>query len=84
MVLVGLLDPVLTLHSGVAVRKQLNILCSYGGRYSDLEACLDLIAAGIVKPQVVTGNMADFPKILDELHAGKVKSRIALIPEGVE
>ncbi len=84
VVLVGLLSWTLTLHSYVAVRKRLSILCSYGATYADLEACLDLIAKGVITPQVVTGSMADFPKVLEELHAGKVKSRIALVPEGME
>lgn len=84
VVLVGLLDPNLTLNSMVAVCKQLDILCSYGGTYADLEASLDLIAKGVITPQVVTGSMANFPSILEDLHAGKVKSRIALVPEGME
>lgn len=82
--LVGLLDPNLTLNSSIAVRKQLDILCSYGGTYSDLEACLDLIARGVISPQVESGTMADFQQVLADLDVGNVKSRIALVPEGLE
>lgn len=46
----------------------------------DLKECLELIAQGVVKPQVETGSLDDFDKVLQDLHAGKVKSRIALIP----
>lgn len=83
VVLVGLLDPNISFHSVNAVRKQLNILCGYGGTYSDIEASLDLIAKGVIKPQVETGSLADFQRILADLHAGKIKSRIALVPEGL-
>lgn len=83
VVLVGLLDPNLSFHSVNAVRKQLNILCSYGGTYSDVRASLDLVAKGVIRPQVETGNLAEFPKVLADLHAGKIKSRIALVPEGL-
>ncbi|OQV01156.1 Alcohol dehydrogenase GroES-like domain-containing protein isoform 2 [Cladophialophora immunda] len=84
VVLVGLLHGELTLPSFVAVRKQLDILCSYGGTVEDLVASLDLISQGIITPQVETGSMADFPHILEDLHAGKIKSRIALVPEDLQ
>jgi len=82
--MVGLLSPELTFRTATIVRKQLNILGSYGGTCSDIEACLDLIANGVLVPQVTTASMRDFPTILDDLHNGKVKSRIALIPEGMD
>ena len=48
---------------------------------TDLKECLKLIASGDLKPQVETGKLDDFPKALDDLHHGRVKSRIALVPE---
>lgn len=81
--LIGLLNPNLSFHSVEAVRKQLNILCSYGGTHGDLQASLDLVARGVIQPQVETGSLADFPQVLADLHAGKIKSRIALVPEGL-
>ncbi|KAK5424743.1 hypothetical protein LTR83_000333 [Exophiala xenobiotica] len=84
VVLVGLLNPAISFNSLPAVTKQIDILCSYGGTSSDLEASLDLIAKGVITPQVETGSMKDFPQILDDLHNGKIKSRIALVPEGIE
>ena len=66
------------------MRKQLNVLGTYGGTCTDIEACLDLIAKGVLVPQVTTASMRDFPTILDDLHEGKVKSRIAMLPEGME
>lgn len=47
---------------------------------SDLKECLTLISNGKLRPQVETGKLDDFPHILEDLHAGKVKSRIALRP----
>jgi propanol-preferring alcohol dehydrogenase len=77
---VGLLGPELVLMNSLAVRKKLTILCSYGGIYEDVADCLNLISEGKLKPQVETGNMDDFPSVLERLHEGNIKSRIALIP----
>lgn len=46
----------------------------------DLKQCLKLIGSGDLKPQVVNGTLADFPQALDDLHHGKVRGRIALVP----
>lgn len=77
---VGLLGPELILMNSLAVRKKLTILCSYGGIYEDVVDCLSLISKGKLRPQVETGNLNDFPSVLERLHEGKIKSRIALIP----
>jgi propanol-preferring alcohol dehydrogenase len=84
VVVVGLLSPELSFRGPAVVRKQISILGSYGGTCSDIEACLDLIAKGKLVPQVTTGSLKDFPQLLEDLHEGKIKSRIALIPEGME
>ena len=81
VVLVGLLAPQVSINSFLAVRKHLSILCSYGGTMDDLKQCLTLISEGKLKPQVVTGKLDEFPQVLEDLHAGKVKSRIALRPD---
>ena len=46
----------------------------------DLKQCLKLIASGDLRPQVVNGKLIEFPKALDDLHHGRVRSRIALVP----
>lgn len=81
IVVVGLLSPELSLPTSKLVRKQLSSLGSYAGTISDLEACLDLISKGHIVPQVSEGSMRDFPTILEDLHLGKFKGRIVLIPE---
>jgi len=79
--MVGLLSPELTIKNFVVVRKKLSMLASYGGTHEDLQECLDLIARGVVTPQVEKGSLEDFPKVLADLHNGKIKSRIALVPK---
>lgn len=79
-VLVGLLAPEITLPTILVVRKHLQILCSYGGTMDDLKACLDLISKGQLKPQVEKGDLDKFADVLDDLHHGKIRSRIALVP----
>lgn len=44
---------------------------------------MELISKGVLTPRVETGHLKDFAQKLTELHEGKVKSRIALIPESV-
>lgn len=80
LVQVGLLAPEISINNFLAVRKHLSILCSYGGTMGDLQACLDLVARAKLRPQVELGKMSDFARIMEDLHAGKIKSRIALEP----
>lgn len=81
VVVVGLLGPELSFLTSKVVRKQLSVLGSYAGTISDVEACLDLIAKGQLVPQVGEATMKDFPAILEDLHHGKFKGRIVLVPE---
>jgi alcohol dehydrogenase, propanol-preferring len=78
---VGLLAPELTMYSLIAVPKHLKILTSFGGNREELRASLDLIARGVITPQVDTAPLSDLAKVLHDLHDGKIKSRIALVPE---
>jgi propanol-preferring alcohol dehydrogenase len=81
LVQVGLLGAELTINNILCMRKKLSILCSYGGKMEDLEDGLDLVHKGVLKPQVETGDLDDFPEVLERLHHGMIKSRIALIPK---
>jgi len=73
-----------TLQTSTAIFKHIDILGSYGGTVEDTKASLDLIAKGVITPQVEVDSMANLPQVLHDLHAGKIKSRVALIPEGME
>jgi propanol-preferring alcohol dehydrogenase len=77
---VGHFAPEITIDTFLCARKHLSILWSYGGNLKELKKCLTLISEGRLRPQVVKGNMDDFPEVLDNLHNGKIKSRIALVP----
>ena len=63
----------------VAIRKRLDIIFSYGGQRRDLKEALDLIAAKILDPVVAEGRLEDFPRILKDLEAGKVRGRMSLL-----
>jgi propanol-preferring alcohol dehydrogenase len=68
-----------TILMKIGTRKRLSFIFSYGGQVQDLRAVLDLIAKQVIRPQVVEGKFEDFPKLLKDLVAGKVKSRVALV-----
>lgn len=81
VVVVGLINPDMSFDSRPAILKAVNVLFTFGGSYKSLEASLDLVAKKIVKPQVVTRSLNDLPQALEDLHHGKVKSRVVLVPE---
>lgn len=80
---VGTLDTENTLDMKNGIRKRLSVIFTYGGQYRDLEDALGLISKGVIDPQVEEGRLEDFPKVLDELHHGKIKARMALVPPSV-
>ncbi|KAH7135291.1 chaperonin 10-like protein [Dendryphion nanum] len=81
MLCVGTLNHDNTVHMKVGIRKRLSIIFSYGGQTRDLKEALDLIGQGVLNPMVADGKFEDFPRVLKELEAGKVKGRIALLFE---
>lgn len=76
---VGTLNHENTVHMKLGIRKRLDIIFSYGGQTRDLKEALDLIAEGVLNPIVADGKLDDFPHVLKELEAGRVKGRIALL-----
>lgn len=76
---VGTLNHENTVHMKLGIRKRLDIIFSYGGQTRDLKEALDLIAEGVLYPIVADGKLDDFPHVLKELEAGRVKGRIALL-----
>lgn len=77
---VGTLSNETIIDAKICIKKRLTVLFNYGGQYQDVVEVLDLIAKGAIWPQVETGDLKDFPKVLQDLHEGKVKSRMALMP----
>jgi propanol-preferring alcohol dehydrogenase len=77
---VGTLSNETVIDPKICIKKRLTVLFNYGGQYQDVVEVLALISKGVIRPQVEIGDLKDFPKVLQDLHEGKIKSRIALIP----
>ncbi|KAH6643054.1 chaperonin 10-like protein [Boeremia exigua] len=76
---VGTLNHENTVHMKIGIRKRLDIIFSYGGQIRDLSEALNLIAEGVLDPIVADGKLEDFPHVMGELEAGKIKGRVALL-----
>lgn len=63
----------------IGIRKRLTIIFSYGGQVKDLEEVLVLISQGKLSPYVETSNIESFPTMLEDLCAGKIAGRMALL-----
>jgi len=79
MLCVGTLNHDNIVHMKVGIRKRVTIIFSYGGQLRDLAEALELIARGRLNPMVADGKLEEFPTVLRNLEAGKVKGRIALL-----
>lgn len=65
----------------LCIRKRTEIIFSYGGQTQDLKESLDLIAQGVLNPMVADGRIKDLPKVMQDLEAGRVQGRVALVLE---
>ncbi|PLB51442.1 GroES-like protein [Aspergillus steynii IBT 23096] len=63
----------------VGIRKRLSIIFSYGGQYRDIVEVLNMIATGIIQPQVETRGLRDLPAVLEDLSSGRIRGRVALV-----
>jgi propanol-preferring alcohol dehydrogenase len=77
---VGTLSNETVVDAKICIKKRLTVVFNYGGQYQDVVEVLDLIAKKSLRPQVETGDLKDFPRVLQDLHDGKIRSRIALVP----
>jgi propanol-preferring alcohol dehydrogenase len=78
---VGTLDDENTVDMKTGIQKRLSIIFTYGGQWRDLKEVLDLISKGMIRPQVETAPLKEFPQILKSVCDGKVKARVALLHE---
>ncbi|KAJ5494438.1 Short-chain dehydrogenase/reductase SDR [Penicillium fimorum] len=76
---VGTLDDENTIDMKIGIQKRLSIIFTYGGQWRDLKEVLDLISKGMIKPQVETAELKEFPQVLKGVCDGKVKARVALL-----
>ena len=81
LVLVGLLGAQVPLLPLVAVVKGLTIKGSYNGTAEAYGECLDLMARGVLRPEVRTGSVEDLPDVLGKLDRGEVRGRMVLLPD---
>ena len=79
---VGTLDRDNTLHMKIGIRKRLSIIFTYGGQYRDIVDVLDCISQGVLNPQVEIGEFEKYDEIMKQLCAGKIESRMAILPNG--
>lgn len=56
------------------------ILTSVGNRRAELVAALDLAARGLLRTTVTEHPLADAPRVLEDLRAGRVVGRAVLVP----
>jgi len=84
IVLVGAAPQNIQLSTMLAISKEVKILPNLWGCKRELEEVMQAIADGKVKPIVETRPMDHCTQVLEELHDGKLKSRVALIPSNAE
>lgn len=65
----------------VAIGKDLTLKTSFWGTRTELAEVLQAIANGLLQPTVTTRPMSECGQVLDDMRAGKLKARVALVPE---
>ena len=78
--IVGLMEPSVKLPLMQAVLKDLTVKASFWGRREELREVIGAVCEGRIRPQVEERPLGDCLKVLQELHEGKIKGRVALIP----
>jgi len=81
LVLVGLLAEQVPLLPLVSVVSGLTIKGSYNGGVQAYRECLDLMARGILTPEVQVGSVEDLPDVLRRLDGGEIQGRMVLMPD---
>ncbi|KIW47871.1 uncharacterized protein PV06_00527 [Exophiala oligosperma] len=79
VVLVGMNSFSLPVNTFIAMSKELKILCSWNGTHTELREALDLMAKGVIRPQITTDNIRTMPRVLEDLNQGKIKGRRVLL-----
>lgn len=81
IVLVGLLSRTAPVVPELMAAKVLTLKGSFCGTVEALGECLDLIARGIIQPEIVEASINDLPQLLEKLDNGKVRGRQVLRPD---
>lgn len=80
VVLVGLGCAQVPIVVAPMITFEVRVQGSFWGTHKEMEEVYDLIAKGKINPQVQTAPLKDVNHWLEELEAGKIPSRMALIP----
>lgn len=81
VVLIGLEQETVAVKPFMLGARQLSVRGSFGGDYEDLERCLQAIERGDVVPAVENRSLDECAQVVKDLEAGRVRARIALIPQ---
>ncbi|KAF7196138.1 alcohol dehydrogenase [Pseudocercospora fuligena] len=81
IVVVGLLSMQTPLLPGLMVTKCYTIKGTFAGEMEGLKECLNLLAKGVIRPQLSTASINGLPQVLKDLDDGKYEGRKVLLPE---
>ncbi|KAF7193942.1 alcohol dehydrogenase [Pseudocercospora fuligena] len=80
IVMVGLLAETVPVMPIMMTVRMLTIKGSYNGSTEDLKSGLELLAKGVITPQITTGSIEDLPQTLKDLDEGRITGRRVLLP----
>ncbi|GJE87709.1 zinc-binding dehydrogenase [Phanerochaete sordida] len=63
--------------------KDLTLKTSFWGTRAELAEVLQVVADGLLEPKVTSRPMSQCVEVLDNLRAGKVQARVALVPDAL-
>lgn len=81
IVQVGLISPQGPLLPVLVTTKSLTICGSYSGEVDGLRECLDLLAKGVIRPEIEKTSVENLPRVMEDLDAGKYQGRMVLMPD---
>lgn len=79
--IVGIGSPLISLVPLAGMVKDITYKTSYWGTKDELAEVLQAVADGLLKPVVETRKMSECAQVLEDMHHGKLRARVALIPE---
>lgn len=82
--ILGLMGDSVRISPITTMRKDLTVKTSYWGTKNELEEVLQALSDGLLNPTIETRPMSQCGQVLADMHHGKLKHRVALIPDGLE
>lgn len=78
---VGLASTLLEFKQHPASQREIEIISTFWGTSSQLMECLDLVARGVINPQVETCSLEEVNDVLNKLEKGQINTRMAVVPQ---